>query len=65
MYYLALYNEPYPQPPKQEEIDEGILKGLYLFKKSEADHQVRAQILGSGPMMQYALRRPGTSRREP
>ena len=55
-YYLALYNEPHPQPPKSEGVDDGILKGLYLFKEAEGERAQRAQILGSGPIMQEALR---------
>jgi pyruvate dehydrogenase E1 component len=31
-YYITLYNENYPMPPKPEGVDEGILKGLYKFR---------------------------------
>ncbi len=31
-YYITLYNENYPMPPKPEGADEGILKGLYRFR---------------------------------
>ncbi|MDQ4144673.1 MAG: pyruvate dehydrogenase (acetyl-transferring), homodimeric type [Actinomycetota bacterium] len=55
-YYITLYNEPYPQPQKPEGIDEGILKGLYLFKEAAEEKTNRAQILVSGPIMQQALR---------
>jgi pyruvate dehydrogenase E1 component len=55
-YYLALYNEPYPQPQKPDDVDEGILKGLYLFKKSSEERRHRAQILGSGTILQHALK---------
>jgi pyruvate dehydrogenase E1 component len=57
-YYLALYNEPYPQPPKPERdgIEEGILKGLYLFKESQNERKHRAQILASGSILMQALR---------
>ena len=55
-YYLALYNEPYPQPQKPKGVDEGIVKGLYLFRKAEGDRANRAQIIGSGPMVSQALR---------
>jgi pyruvate dehydrogenase E1 component len=30
-YYITLYNENYPMPPKPEGADEGILKGLYKY----------------------------------
>jgi pyruvate dehydrogenase E1 component len=31
-YYITLYNENYPMPPKPEGVDEGILKGLYKYR---------------------------------
>ncbi|MDQ3645796.1 MAG: pyruvate dehydrogenase (acetyl-transferring), homodimeric type, partial [Actinomycetota bacterium] len=55
-YYLTLYNENYPMPPMQTGVEEGILKGLYLFRQASADKTYRAQILGSGAIMQQALR---------
>jgi pyruvate dehydrogenase E1 component len=56
-YYLALYNENYPQPPMPEGVEEGIVNGLYLFKQGpDGEKMHRAQILGSGPMVQQALR---------
>src|SRR5207302_4486223 len=30
-YYLTLYNENYTMPPMPEEVEQGILKGLYKF----------------------------------
>jgi pyruvate dehydrogenase E1 component len=56
MYYLALYNEPYPQETMPEGIEEGILKGLYRFRPAPEERTLRAQILASGPMIQQALR---------
>jgi pyruvate dehydrogenase E1 component len=56
MYYLALYNEPYPQPEKPEGIDEAILQGLYRFKEAENGNGRRVQLFGSGPMVPIAVR---------
>jgi pyruvate dehydrogenase E1 component len=56
MYYLAVYNEPYPQAPKPEGIDDQILAGLYRFREAGNERTHRAQLLGSGPMIQAALR---------
>ncbi|MGH2819395.1 MAG: pyruvate dehydrogenase (acetyl-transferring), homodimeric type, partial [Actinomycetota bacterium] len=39
MYYLALYNDPYPQPEMPKGAQEGILKGLYRFRESEDGHK--------------------------
>ncbi|MDJ0108662.1 pyruvate dehydrogenase (acetyl-transferring), homodimeric type, partial [Rhodococcus erythropolis] len=44
-YYLTIYNEPYVQPAEPEGLDvEGLLKGIYLYKTSEAAGP-KAQIL--------------------
>jgi pyruvate dehydrogenase E1 component len=55
-YYLCLYNEPYPQPAMPEGAADGIVKGLYLFKKAPNERKHRAQIFGSGTMMPEALK---------
>src|SRR5262249_26253576 len=55
-YYLTLYNQDYAMPPKPEGVDEGLLKGLYLYQRSDAKHAIKAQLLGSGPLMLQALR---------
>ena len=55
-YYLTLYNEPYPQPPMPEGVLDGILRGLYRFREASNGNKKRAQIFGSGSIMQQALR---------
>ncbi len=55
LYYLALYNQDYAQPKRPDGIDEGILKGLYRYKKA-GKGKLKAQLFGSGPMMLQALR---------
>jgi pyruvate dehydrogenase E1 component len=54
-YYITLYNENYPMPPMPEGSRDGILKGLYLFKKG-VEGRRRVQLLGSGPILLQALR---------
>jgi pyruvate dehydrogenase E1 component len=56
IYYLAVYNEPYRQPAMPEGVEEGVLKGLYPYRKAERELTRRAHIFGSGPMIQVALR---------
>jgi pyruvate dehydrogenase E1 component len=60
MYYLTLYNENYAMPAMPERCHNGILKGIYLFRSSELEgddgNAQRAQIFGSGPMINEALR---------
>jgi len=57
LYYLALYNENYEQPPMPEGVKEGIVRGLYRFKEGPNGQKMhKAQILAAGPMVQQALR---------
>jgi pyruvate dehydrogenase E1 component len=63
-YYITLYNENYPMPPKPEGVDEGILKGLYKLrpapeaaaKGAAGPGRPRAHLLGSGSLLREALR---------
>ena len=64
-YYLTLYNENHTMPAMPEGVDAGILKGLYKFKPGAPVAQpgrstkLRAQIFGSGPLINEALRAAG------
>ena len=58
-YYLTIENENYPQPPMPEgdDVKEGILKGLYLYRKSDKkDAKRTADILANGTIMNEALK---------
>jgi pyruvate dehydrogenase E1 component len=55
-YYLSLYNENYAMPPMPERVEDGILKGLYKFRKGEEGKKHKAHIFGSGPIIRQALR---------
>jgi len=55
-YYLALYNENYAMPAIPEGVEDGILKGLYKFKPAPKKKKLRAHILGSGPIINSALK---------
>ena len=52
-YYIAVYNEFYPQPPMPEGVEEGVLKGIYKFRAGNGE--VKAQLFGSGPILNEAL----------
>lgn len=57
IYYLALYNEAFKQPPRPDGVaDEGILRGLYRFRSASNGSKNHAQILGSGTLLNEALR---------
>jgi len=56
-YYLTVYNENYEMAPMPEGAEEGILKGIYLHRPSKAKKSaLRAQLLGSGAILNEALR---------
>jgi pyruvate dehydrogenase E1 component len=69
-YYLTLANENYPMAPMPEGAAEGILRGMYLFRKGSGARGERSQakasavappksrvhLLGSGPILHEALR---------
>jgi len=56
-YYITVYNENYQQPPKPEGVDDGILRGLYLYRPASAGAAgPRVQLFGSGPILLQALR---------
>jgi pyruvate dehydrogenase E1 component len=55
-YYLTLYNQDYPMPSMPSGVEDGILRGLYLYRGAVQQAKHRAQILGSGPMMLAALK---------
>jgi len=54
-YYLTLYNENYQMPPMPEGVREGVLKGLYRFRKGPKGPRLSAQLFGSGPVLRFAL----------
>ncbi len=54
-YYLTVGNENYPMPAMPKGAEDGILKGLYRFKKGGKGKH-KAHIFGSGALMQSALK---------
>ncbi len=59
-YYLTVGNENYVQPPMPEGVEEGILKGMYLFRKGERRGKKTAaktppRLLGSGSILNQVL----------
>jgi len=61
-YYLTVGNENYPQPALPEhlspdEVKEGVLRGMYLFKPSgKKRSKLKAQLFGSGSIMNEVLK---------
>ncbi len=53
-YYLTVMNENYLQPAMPEGCEEGILKGMYLYRKGSRKKQ-RVQLLGSGAILREVI----------
>ena len=56
-YYITLMNENYEHPDMPEGAEEGIRKGLYLFRKGPARRgkRPRVQLLGSGTILREVI----------
>ena len=67
IFYLTVMNETYPQPEMPKGVEEGIIKGLYRYRKSEksggkgkkggesGDATAKAHLIGSGAILNEAL----------
>ena len=56
-FYVTLYNEPYVQPAEPDGFDpDGLLRGIYRFRKAAEPRTNTAQILASGVAVPEALR---------
>jgi pyruvate dehydrogenase E1 component len=53
-YYLTLYNENLPMPAKPDGVEEGVIRGMYLYKPAERG-QRRVQLFGSGTILHQVL----------
>ena len=54
-YYLTVENESYPMPEMPEGVEEGILKGMYCYRRSRSRAKHRVQVLASGAILNQAL----------
>ncbi|MGA7919637.1 MAG: pyruvate dehydrogenase (acetyl-transferring), homodimeric type [Candidatus Acidiferrales bacterium] len=54
-YYITVMNEPYAMPEMPGDVRQGILKGMYRFRTATIDSPLRAQLFGSGAILNEAL----------
>jgi len=56
-YYITTMNENYPHPemPKGKSVEDGILKGMYLFKELNKYKKTKIQLLGSGTILREII----------
>jgi len=57
-YYITTMNENYPHPamPKEKSTEDGILKGMYLFKEFNKNKKTKIQLLGSGTILREMIK---------
>ncbi len=56
-YYITVMNEFYTQPPMPDDVEEGILKGMYRYRKSSKKKAApKAHLLGSGAILNEAIK---------
>ena len=57
IYYIMVGNDPYVMPDMPEGCEEGIIKGMYKFKTTEAKgSKHRVQLFGSGAIMMSVIK---------
>ena len=54
-YYLTLMNENYHHPEMPKGVEEGILKGMYLFREGDKKHKLNVQLLGCGTILREVI----------
>ncbi len=56
-YYITTMNENYTHPeiPKEKNIEENILKGMYKYKEFNKNKKTKIQLLGSGAILREII----------
>ena len=54
-FYITLMNENYAHPAMPEGVEDGIIKGMYLFQKAEKAQNAHVQLLGCGTILHEVI----------
>jgi len=54
-YYLTIYNENHQHPAMPAGVEQGIIKGLYLFQPCDKPGDKHVQLLGSGSILREVI----------
>lgn len=54
-YYITVMNENYSHPDMPENVEEGIIRGMYLFQESGKTSKKHVQLLGSGTILREVI----------
>jgi pyruvate dehydrogenase E1 component len=56
MYNITVLNEKYLMPPMPKGVEEGILKGMYKYRKTRKKQGEKVHLMGSGAILNEALK---------
>ncbi len=54
-YYITVMNENYVHPPIPKGVEDGIVRGMYLFQKSGKKKKQHVRLLGSGTIFREVI----------
>ncbi|GGD00915.1 pyruvate dehydrogenase (acetyl-transferring), homodimeric type [Halopseudomonas salina] len=56
-FYLTVMNEAYEQPPmpKSKDVEEGIMRGMYLLQEEKKPAKLHVQLMGSGTILREVI----------
>ncbi|MBL7479240.1 pyruvate dehydrogenase (acetyl-transferring), homodimeric type [Legionella bononiensis] len=55
-YYITVMNENYLQPDMPKGVEEGIVRGMYVFKESKKKSKTHVQLMGSGTILREVIK---------
>ncbi len=55
-YYITVMNENYIQPDMPEGVEEGIIKGMYVFKEHKKQSKYHVQLMGCGTILREVIK---------
>ena len=55
-YYITMYNEDHQHPSMPPGVEEGIVKGMYLYQKSTSKNKEKINLIASGVMFKEVLK---------
>jgi pyruvate dehydrogenase E1 component len=55
-YYITVMNENYIHPDMPKGVEEGIIKGMYVFKEDKKKAKTHVQLMGSGTILREVIK---------
>lgn len=55
-YYITVMNENYLQPDMPKDVEQGIIKGMYLFKEAKKKSKAHVQLMGCGTILREVIK---------